>query len=81
LHHAGFLHGFIFDPEDGGDIFLLRELIFIRLHGIMSQDTELFKILIILFHLPKLDLLFKKVRMGVREFSPFECHFVATELF
>jgi hypothetical protein len=40
--HDGFLFGFFFDPEDEGDT-LLRNVdsFFSRLHGVISQTTEL----------------------------------------
>jgi hypothetical protein len=44
LHHAGFLLGLFFDPEDGGGhVPLKHQSIFIALHGVISEMTELFK--------------------------------------
>jgi hypothetical protein len=41
--HAGFLHGLIFDPEDGGDMFLRKlRMTFNGLHGVISQKIVLF---------------------------------------
>jgi hypothetical protein len=34
---GGFLHGLIFDPEDGGDVTSKRRLTFSELHGLISQ--------------------------------------------
>jgi hypothetical protein len=36
------LLGLVSDPEDEGEMFL-RQLAFTRLHGIISQNPELFK--------------------------------------
>jgi hypothetical protein len=38
---AGFLLGLFFDPEDGGDMFLLN-VCFTGLHGVISQKMILF---------------------------------------
>jgi hypothetical protein len=39
--YSGFLSGLFFDPEDGGDIFLLN-VCRLGLHGFISQKIELF---------------------------------------
>jgi hypothetical protein len=38
----GFLLGLLFYPEDAGVIFLRKSLTFTGLHGVISQETELF---------------------------------------
>jgi hypothetical protein len=40
LLHAGFLHGSLFDPVTGGDMFLQNVS---RVHSIMSWNIEVFK--------------------------------------
>jgi hypothetical protein len=43
LLHAGFLTGLLFNPEDGGYIFLPKhQLTFSRLHSVISEKIELF---------------------------------------
>jgi hypothetical protein len=42
LLDAGFLLGLVFNPEDGGNVFL-KGLIFTGLRGIISQKIGLFK--------------------------------------
>jgi hypothetical protein len=40
--HVGFLLDTLFDPEDGGNMFLQKvSLTFNGLHGVMFQKTEL----------------------------------------
>jgi hypothetical protein len=38
---ANFLLGSLFDPKDGGDMFIRRRLTFNGLHGVISQKIEL----------------------------------------
>jgi hypothetical protein len=42
LHAACFLIGFLFDPKDGGDMFLRYVSYFNGIHGVISKKTELF---------------------------------------
>jgi hypothetical protein len=41
--HAGFLLGLFFDLEDRGDMFLRNVGCLSGLHGVISQDSELFE--------------------------------------
>jgi hypothetical protein len=50
LLHAGFLLGLFFYPEDGGHVTPKRQLTFNGLHGITSQKSELFFVIVIFAH-------------------------------
>jgi hypothetical protein len=44
LYHVSFFLGLLFDPEDGGHMFL-PELIFVGLRAAMPQKTEIFVVI------------------------------------
>jgi hypothetical protein len=77
LLHVGFSFGLFFGPQDGGDVSPKHQLAFNRLHGTISQKTEVFFLFYLLQNLITKAAYFKNIHQVVLLLSCV-CHVVIT---